>query len=231
MALHTYTALGLCRAGAATLELERPYTLRAGDVFVVPARAPHRMVNREALVWSGLRVEGMSWSGNPIVGIPTDRRVHLAYLFDELAREEQRSVVSTRVVESLRTLVLSEIERARLVDYPDVVARALVFIEANLTASLADVAAAVGRSPAHLTTVVREATGRTVQAHIIARRIDEAKRLLGAGELVEVVAERVGYADATHFGRLFRREVGASPSAWRQCFGADVSIRNVAPKR
>ena len=32
---------------------------------------------------------------------------------------------------------------------------------------------------------------------------------------VDVVAERVGYADATHFIRMFRREHGTTPAAWR----------------
>ncbi|HEY0463268.1 MAG TPA: AraC family transcriptional regulator [Polyangiaceae bacterium] len=33
--------------------------------------------------------------------------------------------------------------------------------------------------------------------------------------MVEIIAERVGYADATHFIRLFRRAYGVTPSAWR----------------
>jgi AraC family transcriptional regulator, transcriptional activator of pobA len=32
---------------------------------------------------------------------------------------------------------------------------------------------------------------------------------------VEVIAERVGYADSTHFIRLFRRQHGVTPTAWR----------------
>ncbi len=34
--------------------------------------------------------------------------------------------------------------------------------------------------------------------------------------LRSIVAERVGYADPTHFIRLFRRHHGATPAAWRQ---------------
>jgi AraC family transcriptional regulator, transcriptional activator of pobA len=44
----------------------------------------------------------------------------------------------------------------------------------------------------------------------------EARRLLAASdERVENIAERVGYADATHFIRLFRRRHGSTPTAWR----------------
>jgi transcriptional regulator GlxA family with amidase domain len=34
-------------------------------------------------------------------------------------------------------------------------------------------------------------------------------------EMVDIVAERVGYADATHFIRMFRREQRAAPAARR----------------
>jgi AraC-like DNA-binding protein len=33
--------------------------------------------------------------------------------------------------------------------------------------------------------------------------------------MVDVIAERVGYADPSHFIRMFRREHGATPAAWR----------------
>lgn len=44
----------------------------------------------------------------------------------------------------------------------------------------------------------------------------EARRLLlHSDEMIDVVAERVGYADPTHFIRMFQRENGATPAAWR----------------
>jgi AraC family transcriptional regulator, transcriptional activator of pobA len=91
-------------------------------------------------------------------------------------------------------------------------------IEARFTdaVSLADIARAVGRSAAHLTTVVREQTGMTVQQWIIERRMAEARqRLMASDENVEIVAERVGYRDATLFIRHFKRAHGVTPRRWR----------------
>jgi AraC family transcriptional activator of pobA len=83
-------------------------------------------------------------------------------------------------------------------------------------ASLSEVARAVGRSPAHITTVVREQTGKTVQQWIIERRMAEARqRLVESDENVEIVAERVGYRDATLFIRHFKRMHGVTPRSWR----------------
>ncbi|HEX4453506.1 MAG TPA: AraC family transcriptional regulator [Kofleriaceae bacterium] len=82
--------------------------------------------------------------------------------------------------------------------------------------SLAGIARAVGRSPAHLTTVVREQTGMTVQQWIIERRMAEARqRLMASDENIEIIAERVGYRDATLFIRHFKRAHGVTPRRWR----------------
>ncbi|WP_067706781.1 helix-turn-helix transcriptional regulator [Nocardia yamanashiensis] len=82
--------------------------------------------------------------------------------------------------------------------------------------SLRDVAAAVGLTPGHLTTVVRRRTGRTVQDWITERRMAEARRLLADTDLpIAEVAHRTGFPDAGYFTRMFRRHNGIPPRRWR----------------
>ncbi|MGX1807094.1 helix-turn-helix transcriptional regulator [Nocardia sp. NPDC055321] len=84
------------------------------------------------------------------------------------------------------------------------------------TLSLRDVARAVGMTPAYLTTLVRRRTGRTVQDWILERRMSEARRLLSDTELsIGELSRRIGIADPAYFTRLFRREHGTAPRAWR----------------
>jgi AraC-like DNA-binding protein len=83
--------------------------------------------------------------------------------------------------------------------------------------STSDVARAVGLSPGHLTTSVRNLTGRTVLQWIVERRMAEARRLLvDTDEDVDVLGERCGFADPTHFIRTFRRHHHSTPQAWRR---------------
>ncbi|OZM82865.1 AraC family transcriptional regulator [Pseudonocardia sp. MH-G8] len=85
------------------------------------------------------------------------------------------------------------------------------------TLTLADVAAQVGLTPGHLTTVVGRKTGRTVQQWITERRMVEARRLLAETDLTaEAVGARVGYRDPGYFARRFRRAHGAAPLEWRR---------------
>jgi AraC family transcriptional regulator, transcriptional activator of pobA len=83
--------------------------------------------------------------------------------------------------------------------------------------SLASIAAEVGLTPGHLTTVVRRKTGRSVQRWITERRMAEARRLLRESDLtVETVAARTGYRQASYFIKQFRRDHSVTPAAWRQ---------------
>ena len=126
---------------------------------------------------------------------------------------------------ALLRLVLVELERiatpAAVPEPPSLslVRQALTYIEAHCLQplSLASVARAVGRSGPHVASTVRQGTGRTVGEWILEYRMAEARRRLrGTDERVDIIAERVGYADVTHFIRLFRRLHGLTPAAWRR---------------
>lgn len=66
----------------------------------------------------------------------------------------------------------------------------------------------------------KRATGMAPMTYVHTLRIEESKHLLETGDApVEAVAEAVGYEDASFFGRLFRRQVGVTPSQYRKRFG------------
>lgn len=241
---HAEVGLGFCLAGRATLELRERWTLEAGDVLLVPAGMPHRLLSADAastlgvsLCASCLAAEGLGDLLDPfrrvragaaaVVRLPEARRAWVRDLLDELERETREGASPRpRVALALLTLVLAEVRAAAGWTAPgegvgvhgDLVADALRYIEERCLEpiGLADVARAVRRSPGHVTTKVREATGRSVGEWILEGRIAEAeRRLVHTDEQVAIVAERVGYQDPTHFIRVFRRARGVTPAAWR----------------
>jgi len=65
-----------------------------------------------------------------------------------------------------------------------------------------------------------KATGYTPIKYVHALRLEEAKQHLETGTLpIEAVSNEVGYEDASFFTRLFRRNVGMTPAAYRRRFG------------
>ena len=79
-----------------------------------------------------------------------------------------------------------------------------------------NVAAAVGRAATYLTTLVHRETGRPILDWLVARRMIEARRLLGgAPESLATIAEMAGYPDANNFTRKFAELHGVTPGRWR----------------
>ena len=241
-AVHEHAALLFLTDGQALHEQRQRFEVQAGDMLLVPAGETHRAHRTTRTTAWGIGFcapcyapselatlldpfERARSGASPIVRIPTERQEHVVRLIAELHAETNADRIHGELVQkSLLALVLAEVTRAASVApftsrEPSFVAEALRYIERSCLGriSLSDVARAVGKSPSHVTTALKRATGKSVVEWIIAGRLSEAcNRLLHSDELVEVIAERVGYADATHFIRLFRRVHGVSPAAWRR---------------
>jgi AraC-like DNA-binding protein len=83
--------------------------------------------------------------------------------------------------------------------------------------SLATLAGVAGWSPSHLIRAFRAATGQSPHRCLLQRRLDEACRLLDAGELsVTDVCWLSGFGNLSHFVTTFRRETGVPPGAYRR---------------
>lgn len=242
---HSYAALAFLTGGGSRVALRGEWRLREGDLLLIPAGEAHRTLEASRAELWGLSFcapcfaadgaatllepfERVRDGASAVVHVPAERHEYLAALFRELERlgREPRgpSDALDAVRRSLLTLILAEADRAAGAgDLPravggGVAVDALRFIERNCLQrlTLGAVAAAVGRSPAYVTTALTRATGRSAVQWIVSGRMAEARRLLlHSDERVDVVAERVGYADPTHFIRMFRREHGATPAAWR----------------
>jgi AraC family transcriptional regulator, transcriptional activator of pobA len=241
--VHDFMALGFLTAGSAVMQQRGQHAIEAGDVYLVPAGERHGLVTARAPEAWGISFcpacyapselgelidpfERATSGASTVVHIPASRQEHLASLCGELHRETSRGGSAAHVElaqKSLLVLILTEVARASAVTstaglQPTLVGDALRFIERNclLPISLREVAVAVNKSPSHVATTVKAATGKTVVEWIIAGRLAEARnRLLHTDERIDVIAERVGYADPTHFIRLFRRAHDATPAAWR----------------
>lgn len=84
------------------------------------------------------------------------------------------------------------------------------------TPAVEDLARRAGRSPTSYGHWFRHLTGITPGRFLIQVRLEAARQLVRQGLPQQEVARRCGFADATHFGKAFRRHLGLSPGAWRR---------------
>ena len=70
----------------------------------------------------------------------------------------------------------------------------------------------------YISKIFKSETGDTPIRHLINIRLEKAKELLSAGcpDSVQEVAALVGYDDAYHFSKLFKKRFGITPTQARK---------------
>lgn len=81
--------------------------------------------------------------------------------------------------------------------------------------TLAELAQMAGMSRYQLIRMFRAATGLTPYAWQLNQRINQAREQLQAGQNLADVAYRLGFADQSHFQRLFKAHAGVTPGRYR----------------
>lgn len=82
----------------------------------------------------------------------------------------------------------------------------------------------------HLVELCARELGCSLEAFITRVRIEVAKRLLVAtDDKLERVAERAGFADASHLSRRFQEHIGLRPGAYRRTASRLAAHRGVSP--
>jgi AraC family transcriptional regulator len=97
-------------------------------------------------------------------------------------------------------------------------ASAKELISENLAGDVrvAFIAQECGMSPTRFARAFKQSVGLPPHQWLLLHRVDVAKSLLRRGTMSTAeIALETGFADQSHFTRVFSRLVGASPRAWR----------------
>ena len=100
-----------------------------------------------------------------------------------------------------------------------VISQAKAYILANYQKeiSLDDVSRAVDISPYYFSKIFKEETGQNFIEYLTAIRMEKAKELLtGSGLSMKEICAQVGYADPNYFSRTFKKNVGLTPTEYKE---------------
>ena len=187
---HADAVLMLCREGRISCHLGSRLVAGPGEALLVPGWMTHR-VEKDAAT----RMEVTSLA--------------------ELSARARRVLDGVRL--QPRVLPHARFEKLPEPDAPEPVLRAVALVHEHcLTRGAGEIAADLGYSLPYLTSLMTRVTGRSLGEWISQARLEYAAHLLlVTSHSVPEVAARCGYADTSHFRRLFKSRRGVAPSRLR----------------
>ena len=151
-------------------------------------------------------------------------------LFEKLPCVDRHKLISAGVLAFLSFENLLNRQNCCLPEeQPDIVELAKGHIEANYQngLSLQEISHTLHVSPSYLSRKFRQVIGMTLTDYIIKVRMEQAKKLLIHSEIpIQHISMNVGFEDSNYFSRVFKRQMGQTPKAYRKM--ASVGTDTVA---
>jgi AraC-like DNA-binding protein len=181
-------------------------------VFVDPSFLPLGVKDSLAEPMAGFSHDALGRAFDELAGELTEPDEVLPLFTDGWAMQALAYVARARTTRPSRTVTSSGLAPWQL-------RRAQEMFRSDLSANLSlnNVAQACKLSVSHFARAFKASTSIPPHQWVMAARIEMARGLLtsSATPLVEV-AGMCGFADQSHFSRVFARMMGTSPGAWRR---------------
>lgn len=142
-------------------------------------------------------------------------------LFSKINKNSESAVVCYGKMKSGMYDIISKLSaspRAEKLQKFDVIAKGIVYIEENpeLNLSIAEIAKMCNVSESHFRRLFREYSGFSPISYITKHKIEQAKTYLVYGILnMNEIAEHLGFTDAAYFSKIFKAEVGMTPTEYK----------------
>lgn len=226
---HPTFSIGAVDAGGSvfTGSGEAAVTLAPGSLVLVPASCIHACNPLPDMAWSYQMLHlDVQWlqSHAPALDGQTARVLNCPVLYAQFCAMNELlfSAVSTHEKdEALRAFLDAcagadaDVLPSACKPIPPQLAPVLDALQAEPLASLQQLAQAAGLSRYQLIRAFRAATGMTPHAYQLNANINRARDSLQEGTALAQLAHELGFADQSHFQRVFKAHAGITPGRYR----------------
>lgn len=153
------------------------------------------------------------------------KKVHYIYV-QKLFESFEQKIQAERSRDKLLLLPYEMVKKYSLLvrnyslaQYSQTVRKAIDYISFHLQEplSLSIIAEHVGKNNSFLSHQFKKETGMTVTNYIHEKRIEQATTLLNTTSLsIQEIAEKVGILELNYFSKLFKKQIGMSPSDYKK---------------
>ena len=153
---------------------------------------------------------------------PKDIAARLSNAYDIFVACGQRDTFEKMALSLLTEAVRLKQENLAFIRYSHVISKAEKYVSERYfdpNISLISVAAHVGMSAAHFSTIFSQTLGITFIAYLTKLRIDKAKEYLSLSDMkLSTIATEIGYNEPNYFSHVFKKSEGITPKEFRNRF-------------
>ena len=237
---YPYCLIHIVLEGSVIIDLNgRQHIAKKGDLFVLDAFRPHKYSTPPGTAWSLLWAEFSGGDSSKLVkalckdnnivlkspiGLALQKNIYRILNLLESNHEDKAIYISVLIYKMLIKLIAEKNKMLKDNVNPGsrlLIQKALQYIDENIGSelSLDKLSGIVNLSPFYFSRVFHKLTGLTLTRYILEKRILRAKELLTlTDETVNSISHKVGFCDASHFIKVFKKSEGLTPAEFRrQC--------------
>lgn len=192
----------------------RSFVLRNGDILVVPPYKVHTEISVVPVKLLIIAVNKAAVYNDGAAILDRIDRIILLLLKRGIIEKQHLSCLNKAAAHILCTYRPDD-------DCPEFIATARELLErsSHINYSVNDIGKRVARCDDHLSREFKKEVGLTPHRFQMVNRIRNSSHLLiYSNKSIESITGECGFYDSSHFAKLFRRELGLSPSAYRDAF-------------
>jgi AraC family transcriptional regulator len=232
--VHDQPVVSLLLSGVAAEVIDgHKRDLGAQDLLFTPAFEQHAYTFRQAGRWLNMQYSP-AWLARVTdrrPELPTSSRLirnqsAIAWANRVLTEVRQPDSISSMAIDGAMILMIAEMSRARI-DEGGTRPRWLRTVEEAIEEHISEppsteaLAALAGVHPSHLLRVFRKYNRATIANFVRRKRIELARMQVALGQIpLSVIALEAGFADQSHFTRVFKQTFGETPGQYARALKA-----------